>query len=179
TWAVPDPGSAMDGLRRRVREGIVEFTKQFPTAKSSGTICQMATALFGVLGRFGVRQTIAKWIDECRERSEHEWAAEHEQIWTEVSNLFQQMVELLGNEQVSLEEFAQIVEAGLETFDLALAPPTADQLLVGAIDRTRTGPIRAVLLLGWSDGLFPSAAREMSLLSDAERSELRRRVLAI
>src|SRR5207253_11199171 len=138
-----------------------------------------ATGLFGVLSRFGVRQTLVKWIEECRERSEHEWAAEHEQIWTEVSSLFQQMVELLGSEKVSLEEFAQIVEAGLEMFDLALAPPTADQLLVGAIDRTRTPPLKALLLLGWSDGLFPSSARELSLLSDAERGELNRREIAI
>ncbi|HEV8292937.1 MAG TPA: PD-(D/E)XK nuclease family protein [Tepidisphaeraceae bacterium] len=179
TSALPDPSPAMDALRKKIGEGILLFTKQFPTAKTTGTIREMATALFGVLGRFGVRQTISKWIEECREKTEHEWAAEHEQIWTEVSSLFQQMVELLGNEQVTLEEFAQIVEAGLETFDLALAPPTADQLLVGAIDRTRAGPIKAVLLLGWSDGLFPSSAREMSLLSDAERSELQRREIAI
>src|SRR5207249_2795262 len=54
-----------------------------------------------------------------------------------------------------------------------------DQLLVGAIDRTRTPPLKSVLLLGWSDGLFPSAARELSLLSDAERGELNRRGIAI
>ena len=179
TSALSDPSPAMDALRRKIAEAILPFTQQFATAKSIASIREFASGLFGVLSRFGVRETLVKWIAECREKSEHEWAAEHEQIWTEVSNLFQQMVELLGNEQVSLEEFAQIVEAGLETFDLALAPPTADQLLVGAIDRTRTGPIRAVLLLGWSDGLFPSAAREMSLLSDAERSELQRREIAI
>src|SRR5258706_4517056 len=179
TSALPDPSPAMDALRRKLCEGIVDFTRQFPTAKSSGTICEMATALFGVLGRFGVRQTISAWIDECKQKNEHEWAAGHEQIWIEVSSLFQQMVELLGNERATLEEFAQIVEAGLETFDLALAPPTADQLLVGGIDRTRTPPIRAVLLLGWSDGLFPSSARELSLLSDAERSELQKREVAI
>jgi len=169
----------MDALRKRISDGIAPFATHFPTPKSTSSIREMATALFGVLSRFGVRETISKWIEECREKSEHEWAAEHEQIWTEVSSLFQQMVELLGSEQVTLEEFAQIVEAGLETFDLALAPPTADQLLVGAIDRTRTGPIKAVLLLGWSDGLFPSSSRELSLLSDAERSELQRRDIAI
>jgi ATP-dependent helicase/nuclease subunit B len=179
TSALPDPSPAMDALRRKIAEAISPFTKQLPTSKARATIREMATALFGVLSRFEVRQTISKWIAECRQKNEHEWAAEHEQIWTEVSSLFQQMVELLGNEQVTLEEFAQIVESGLETFDLALAPPTADQLLVGAIDRTRTGPIKAVLLLGWSDGLFPSSAREISLLSDAERSELQRRDIAI
>ena len=177
--ALADPSPAMDALRRKIAGAIGPFTDQFSSGKATGSIRELATALFGVLSRFGVRQSIGKWIAECRKENEHEWAAEHEQIWTEVSSLFEQMVELLGNEQVSLEEFAQIVEAGLETFDLALAPPTADELLVGAIDRTRTGPIKAVVLLGWSDGLFPSSAREMSLLSDAERSELQRRHIAI
>src|SRR5206468_1937878 len=147
----------------------------FATGKSMGTIRELATELFGVLSRLNVRQTLSEWIAHCRENDEHEQAAQHEQIWAEVAGLFGQMVELLGGEKVSLEEFAQIVEAGLETFDLALAPPTADQLLVGAIDRTRTPPLKAVLLLGWSDGLFPTSAREISLLSDGERGELNRR----
>jgi ATP-dependent helicase/nuclease subunit B len=169
----------MDALRRKIADALAPFTNQFPAAKATASIRELATALFGTLAKFGVRQSISNWIQECQAKAEHEAAAEHEQIWREVSALFEQMVELLGNEKVSLEEFAQIVESGLETFDLALAPPTADQLLVGAIDRTRTGPVKAVLLLGWSDGLFPSAARELSLLSDAERSELQQRDIAI
>jgi ATP-dependent helicase/nuclease subunit B len=179
TSAAPDPSPAMDALRRKLCDAISPFTTAFPTPKSSGSIREIATGLFGLLGRLNVRATLSQWITDCRDNDQHEHAAEHEQIWNEVSSLFQQLVELLGNEQVTLEEFSQVVEAGLETFDLALAPPTADQLLVGAIDRTRTPPLRSVLLLGWSDGLFPSSARELSLLTDSERSELHRRQIAI
>jgi ATP-dependent helicase/nuclease subunit B len=63
----------------------------------------------------------------------------------------------------------------LEGFELALVPPTLDQVLVGQVDRTRPGEIKAVLVLGLSDGSFPAVPREDSVLSDGDRRELHRR----
>src|SRR5690606_24649950 len=72
--------------------------------------------------------------------------------------------------------FRDVLESALETFDLALAPPTADQVLVGQADRTRTPDhVKAVLVLGLNEGVFPFAPRDASVLSDAERQELDRR----
>src|SRR5258705_2086825 len=85
------------------------------------------------------------------------------------------MVDRLGDEPVTLSEFRDILEAGLETFDLALVPRTVDEVLVGQVDRTRTPPVKAVLLLGLNEGVFPLAQRDASVLSDAERAELQRR----
>jgi ATP-dependent helicase/nuclease subunit B len=69
-----------------------------------------------------------------------------------------------------------VLESGLERFDLALTPPTVDQVLVGQVDRTRTPPgLKVAFVMGLNAGEFPRAARDPTVLSEAERRELRRR----
>ena len=85
------------------------------------------------------------------------------------------MVDLLGEESVPASLISSdILEWGLERFDLALTPPTVDQVLVGQIGRTRTPDVRAVFVLGMNEGQFPRAGRDASILSHSERRELRR-----
>jgi ATP-dependent helicase/nuclease subunit B len=105
--------------------------------------------------------------------------AEHQQVWAEIVKLFDEMVGLLGDEPVDANSFTDILEAGLEQFDLALTPPTVDELLVGQVDRTRTPEIKATLVLGVNDGCFPRVPREGSVLSDADRHFLSRHQLDV
>jgi ATP-dependent helicase/nuclease subunit B len=141
-------------------------------ALSSRTVREIVVALWEVFRAFGVRETLGGWITQARERQEHEQAGEHEQAWKDLMGLLDQMVDLLGQERVGLGDFQDILESALETFDLALTPPTVDEVLVGQVDRTRTPEVKAVLLLGMNDGVFPYAPREVSVLSDSERDKL-------
>src|SRR5581483_9862316 len=104
---------------------------------------------------------------------------EHEQVWAELVSLFEQMVDLLGEEPVTAAEFVDVLESGLDRFDLALTPPTVDQVLVGQVDRTRTPALRAAFVLGLNEGQFPYVNRDVTILSHAERRELRRRKIEL
>ena len=181
----PDESARIDTLRREFVEKLRPLiaacrvgTAHRPpesAGRAHPTVRQMATAIFQTLSRLGVPEALSDWIARAREDQDHEQAGVHEQAWAELAALFQQMVDLLGDEPVTLADFREILEAGLETFDLALTPPAVDQVLVGQVDRTRTPEVRAVLLLGLNEGVFPHAARDTSILSDVERQELQRR----
>lgn len=179
----PDDETPDDAAVRRVdeaRRSVVDALRPLVALIASAetrAVRELAGALFETIEKLGTPRVLAGWIEAARAESDHEAAAVHEQAWTEVVSLFQQMVELLGDKELPFDEFREVLEAGLESFDLAVAPPTVDQVLVGQADRTRAGPVRAMLLLGVHEGLFPHAAHDRSLLSDAERSELQRRGL--
>lgn len=136
---------------------------------------QIVTRLFAVLEDFQVRRTLARWMTEAEQAGELEQRGEHEQVWTELVKLFEHLVDLLGDEPVSLGEFLDVLDSGLESFDLALAPPTVDQVLVGQIDRTRTPEVQLVIVLGLNEGQFPCVQREDCVLSDSERRLLQQR----
>lgn len=170
----PARPETVDAVRRRVADRV-RPSASLLRLNESLTVREIATELFTVLDRFGVRETLAAWADAAHATGEPEQAAEHEQVWAEFVDLAEQMVDLLGEERVTLADFVDVLESGLERFDLALTPPTVDQVLVGQVDRTRTPELRAAFVLGLNEGEFPRVSREPSVLTEPERKELRRR----
>ncbi|MGB7161212.1 MAG: PD-(D/E)XK nuclease family protein [Tepidisphaeraceae bacterium] len=164
----------VDRIRRRVVENLNLFIDKLRSADVR-SLRQTVLDLFDLYESFGVRHAIGRWMDEAVEANELEQRGEHEQVWSEIVSLLDQMVDLLGDEQVSIADFVEILEAGLEQFDLALTPPTVDQVLVGQIDRARCPPLHTVFLVGLHEGEFPRSVREDSILSDSEREKLHER----
>ncbi|HVT88615.1 MAG TPA: PD-(D/E)XK nuclease family protein, partial [Tepidisphaeraceae bacterium] len=135
---------------------------------------QMVQELFNTFERFGIRASIGKWIEQASQSSHVEQRDEHEQVWNALMGLLDQLMNVIGEESITPEDFVSILETGLEQFDLALTPPTVDQVLVGSIDRTRAGRPSAAVVLGLNDGQFPRTSRENAILSDQERQILRK-----
>jgi ATP-dependent helicase/nuclease subunit B len=168
----PDERQSADGDRRRLIEALQPFVR---CMQGTPTVKESVSTLFGVMTALPVRQTLSSWMETAQTAGELELASEHSQAWSDLVELFDELVNLLGDEPVTAASFAEILESGLEGFELALVPPTLDQVLVGQVDRTRPGAIKAVLVLGLSDGSFPAVPREDSVLSDGDRRELHRR----
>ena len=174
----------MDALRRALVERLRPLLDvcrppavTFPAAGEAGaTVREFVLALLELFERCGVRRTMSEWMHAAESAGDLEQRGEHEQVWTELMELLEQMADLLGPEHLKPAEFADVLESGLEQFDLAIPPPTVDQVLVGQIDRTRTPRgLRAAFVLGLNAGEFPRAPRDGTVLSDVERRELRRR----
>ena len=166
----------MDRVRRELVARIAPFVQQ---VQQPATVREIVAALFELYESFDVRAELAKWIDDTTKANQLEQRGEHEQVWAEVVELFDQMIDLLGPQTVELADFVETLEAGLEQFDLALTPPTVDQVLVGQVDRTRASESVAVFVLGLGDGQFPRVAREDSVLSDSERRSLQKQKLNV
>lgn len=75
-------------------------------------------------------------------------------------------------EKMPLKEYTQILEAGFEEAKVGMIPPTADQVQVGDLERTRLKDIRVLFFLGLNDGWVPSASAGGGLISDLEREAL-------
>ncbi len=143
------------------------------------TFRQICSALFGLFDAFQLRQTLAGWIEKARADQQLELAAEHEQTWANLVELFDELVDLLGDQNVTLDDFIQTLEAGQERFDFALAPPTLDQVEVGTIDRSRALDAKITFVLGLAEGMFPKVESEPTVISDTERGLLRRRSIEL
>ena len=160
----------MDALRRPIAKGLEPLTNLI--ASKSLTVKSLATAIFQLLENFQCRQKIVTWMDQATALGNLEESAEHERVWDELTKLFDEMVNLFGDEPITLPDFSAILDSALENFDLALTPPTVDQVLVGSVDRTRTPPAKACAVLGLAEGQFPRATRENSIFTDSDRRAL-------
>lgn len=166
-----------DALRRDLVTRLRPFLK---TVGQDGlTFRGIVIAVYELMERFGVRDTLGRWMEDAEAQGQFEQRAEHAQVWAELVGLLDQMVDLLGDEPATLDDFVDVYEAALEQFELAIAPPTVDQVLVGQVDRVRAPAVKVAFVLGLNEGVFPRLPREDTVLSDAERRELRERRLDV
>src|SRR5690625_7897936 len=86
---------------------------------------------------------------------ENEKGREQEQVWDAVVQLFDEMVEMAGEETISLATFRVTLEAGFESLKYAHVPPSIDHVIVGTIDRSRISGMKCSFLLGVNEGVWP------------------------
>ena len=158
----------VDVVRTRLRDALSPVTRS-PWARDALPVRERVVALFEVMNALGTSAELGKRLRQPPAAGPTEMQEEDLQVWENLVDLFDQLSDLLGDEAVSAGEFGQLLETGLETFDLAIVPPTVDQVLIGVIGRTRTPPVRAAIVMGLNTGQFPLAHREESVLSDHDR----------
>lgn len=116
--------------------------------------------------------TIENIIMDFKEKGELDIANQYSQVWNIVVDIFDQMVEIMGKETVSLDKFIRLISLGFDEYELGLVPPSIDQVLVSSIDRMKNPNTRYLYLVGTIDGTFPLIAKDNGLLSDNDRHSL-------
>jgi ATP-dependent helicase/nuclease subunit B len=156
--------------RKQVCAYIAAFETGFRQKK---TVRDRTAAIYGFLTETArLPEKIQVLMDYLIKENQLEYAEEASQIWSVIIGIFDQLVELIGGEEISAEEYAAILKAGFEAVEIGLLPPTADQIIVGTMQRTRAGNVKALIVLGANDGLLPAAGLSESLLSEDEKTAL-------
>ncbi|MDW8261333.1 MAG: hypothetical protein RMJ35_02290, partial [Phycisphaerales bacterium] len=176
--AEPAPPDDCDELRLRLIAPLKPLLELCST-QDAAPLRRYASALMESLRLADTPRRLAGWIEQDEEADEYESAAEHQQVWAQWIELLDELVDLLGEESVRPSEFAELIESSLSGFDLAIAPATLEQVLVGDFQRTRFVRCRGVVLLGFADGMFPRIPVEGSVFGDRERRDLERRKLEL
>jgi len=167
--------TSFEMIRQQLISPLRQMLRACPPTSDRLPIRTYAVALLEALSDYGAPARLASWIEAAEKTEQFELAAEHQQVWAEFTELLDELVDLLGDEALPPAEFEELLEASLAEFDLAIAPATLDQVMVGEIERTRFNHFRGVIALGWNDGDFPKVAGEPSVLGNADRAEISRR----
>ncbi|GAG04481.1 unnamed protein product, partial [marine sediment metagenome] len=99
---------------------------------------------------------MAEWIEEAAEADDHAAADEHRQVYDRLVNIFDELVEVFADEQMSCDDLISIIDSAFSQLTLAFIPPSLDQVLVGAIERSRHPDLKAVFLIGATQKQFPA-----------------------
>ena len=97
---------------------------------------------------------------------------QYAQIYRLVMDLLDQVYELLGEEEISRQEFADILEAGFGEITVGTIPQNVDRIVVGDMERTRLKQVKVLFFLGVNDGNIPKNASKGGIISDMDREFL-------
>lgn len=159
----------INSIRRRAVGELASFEKAIRDAID---VAAATRCLVELLIRLDVPGKLDAWSEQAREEGNPDLAREYAQLWNGLMSLFDELVESLGSETLTLPEYARVLEAGLDGLRLALIPPALDQVLVSSLERSRNPNVRAAFVIGANDGVFPALRRDAGLLSDQERERL-------
>ena len=116
-----------------------------------------------------VRETIGRWIKEANDRKDNAAADEHQQFYSKLVDIFDELVEVFAGQAMAAADYLALVNAAFSQLTLAFIPPTLDQVLVGSIERSRHPDLKAVFLIGATQQWFPVPIRSDSILTDDDR----------
>ncbi|GIW77709.1 MAG: ATP-dependent helicase/deoxyribonuclease subunit B [Phycisphaerae bacterium] len=136
------------------------------------TVRDRITDLIDILKNLEVEKQFQRLILQAEQNKDIQLQEVHLQVWTNVRETLDQIVQILGDVEVSAERFSVLLQQTLSKLDLAITPPTIDQVLVGSVDRTRVTNPKVVILLGMNAGQFPKLIPEQPLLNDRDRQQL-------
>ncbi len=151
------------------RKFITPFINLKEKLKTKSTISDLSTYMFEFLTELQIEDKLNKWIEKLRREGRIEYVNENTQIWNILMEVFDQLVEILGDTKVSIKEYRKTLEAGFSQYEVGIIPPTIDQVLVGNLERSRSHEIKALFVVGVNDGILPSILDDDGLLLDDEK----------
>ncbi len=161
----------INDIKNRVIEPIKKFDEKL-SSKKRNTVEDICKYLYEFLEDINIFEKIEETIEKLREKGMLESAARYSQVWNMVSDLLDQLVEIMGDEKISLERFIRIVNIALDEYELKTIPPSIDQVTVTEVDRMNNPNTKHLYLIGTVDGVFPMPSKENGLLSDSDRGKL-------
>lgn len=112
-------------------------------------------------------------MQELIDLGEIDKAKEYETSWKVISDVLDELVLILGDKNVSFDNYASILKVGLGNSSLGKIPASQDQVIVGDVDRSRSHKVKAVFIIGVNDGVFPSIHKTEGFFNDVDREKLK------
>lgn len=156
----------------RTREAFADQVSIL-SGKAKDSACNYVERLYDFLVNAGAPTELMRRAKAFEEAGDAARAKEYSQIWRYVCELLEQIHELLGQEEVTLQEFTDVVSAGLGEIQVGTIPQGVDRILLGDMERTRIKPVKVLFFLGVNDGIIPRNTSKGGILSDIEREFLK------
>lgn len=140
--------------------------------KLSPTVKEISIGIYEFLYSINAEKTINQWVQDSKERQELLLEREHSQIWDRVKEIFERMVEILGDERPTISLYAKILESAFGTSKMGIIPPARDQVIVGDLERSRIHGVGTLFVIGTNDGMIPKVNDAAEIFSDIDRMKI-------
>ena len=155
----------------RIRESFINKVETVTEVlkRRHKTVLDVTQALHAFFMQEELQKRVKEMELRFAEQGELALEKEYGQVYRIVIELFEKFVELLGDERISLKEYCELLDAGLEQAKVGIIPPSIDQVVVGDVERTRLKDVKVILFVGVNDAYIPGNAKKGGILSEYDR----------
>ena len=158
-----DKQEELEQLRKRIVNPLLDLKKSFMENK---TVLELTQVIYKFLIENKVIEVLDEKIKSC---NNIEVSNEYNTSYKLLVSIFEDMVDLFGDEKITFEKYKELLAVGIKASELGKIPATQDQVILGDIDRTRSNKIKVLFILGMNDGSFPKVNKQEGYLNDQDR----------
>ena len=122
--------------------------------------------------KFGILDRIGELIGRQEQLGLAEGAAETAQSWDMICSLFEQVINIIGEESISNRQLQDILTEGLREMEIGLVPSTTDCVIIGTLQRTRISKSPVLIVTAANEGILPMSGGNAGLLTERELETL-------
>jgi ATP-dependent helicase/nuclease subunit B len=168
----------LERFRQRIVPPFQRLAKRLMTGtgahQSRPTGAELTVALREFWDQLRVEEQLEKWsaTESGQASTGSRQSPIHQTVWEQMRAWLDNLALAFPNESMPLREWLTVLEAGLAGLTVGVIPPTLDQVLIGAIDRSRNPDLQLALVLGMNESIFPAAPVATGLLTEMDRDQL-------
>lgn len=160
----------LEAVRQLVSSKTLSFSEKFNTARS---VREKALALYNYLdSELNLRDYLVSLSESQAADGFPDASEESAQAWDVIIGLLEQIVELLGDEPITSEDFAKLLESGFADIKVGVLPQAEGRVQLGSVARSFSDGIKALYIAGFNDGKIPSDPEPGGILTEMELAAL-------
>ncbi len=160
----------LNTLRLQIVEPLMKFKNNISKNK---TVKQISEELYKFLIENKIFEMVDKKIEFLQQINEVDVANEYSSSKNLIINLLDEIVLIFGDENITFDNYKELLKIGFLNSSLKNIPATLDQVIVGDVDRSRSHKVKAIFIIGLNDGVFPSVNSDEGFLDDEDRKILK------
>ena len=113
-------------------------------------------------------------MQELKEKNREDLVQEYKESYEILINVLDEIVKIFRDENITINQYANILKQGLKASSLGKIPGTQDQVIMGDVDRSRSHKVDTIFIIGLNDGVYPSINKSEGFLGDEDREYLKK-----
>jgi len=166
-------GDQWEHIRELRKTVMGMFRKLENLAKKSGSYAGFVHGFLGYMNEeLRLPDMLASIVKAQEAAGLLDLADETRQIRDTIGGILRQIDALMGDEHFDFDMFLQTFAIGLKQEEVGVLPSTPDDLIVGTMQRTRPGNVKALVVVGANEGVIPEAPSGNGIFAGDELDHL-------
>lgn len=132
------------------------------------TVGAAVKALYAHMNDCAVREKLAANAEKLKAAGDDDEAAKTVRLWGVFTDIFDRLYALSESRPCKAGELRDLTELMLSGYDIGAIPSYTDAVDIGSARLMRAGGVKAMIILGVNDGVFPSMPEQSGIFSAEE-----------
>ncbi|MEG1608224.1 MAG: hypothetical protein RR348_00005, partial [Clostridia bacterium] len=117
-----------------------------------------------------IEKKIENFVNKLNDEGQKVFAKATQQSYGKIVDILRQFGNMLGKCKMEMESFVGIMASCVASVDISLAPMFVDSVFVGEISQSRCENIKALYVVGASEGSFPIQHNDIGIVGEKENA---------